>query len=53
MAFGSTSTIDNINRVLTIVLMSLFFGILYEGAIVADFKNYDLIEDASKLPCHG
>ena len=50
MAFGSTSTIDNINRVLTIVLMSLFFGILYEGAIVADFKNYDLIEDASKLP---
>jgi len=50
MAFGSVNVIDNINRVLTIVLMGLFFGILYEGAIVADFKNYDLINDASKLP---
>ena len=50
MAFGSVNVIDNINRVLTIVLMSLFFGILYEGAIVADFKNFNLINDASKLP---
>ena len=50
MAFGSVNVIDIINRVLTIVLMGLFFGILYEGAIVADFKNYDLINDASKLP---
>ena len=35
---------------LTLSLMALFFGILYEGAIVTDFDNYNLINDASKLP---
>ena len=49
MAFGSVNVIDNINRVLTIVLMGLFFGILYEGAIVADFKT-TICQRASKLP---